>query len=165
MNERPAQPGSSASPPSASASSASSSAAYPAGSTLATPSPIASLNDSGVSVPQPDTRSSLVLLRASRAAAVADADAFEWLTSRGFDPDLPRKPIAFGWCPMHQAVEEGRLSMCEWLLRQGAGLDVRRADDAGLTPLQLAAMRQDLAVVRWLYTHGAAEVYKYDPHT
>lgn len=104
-----------------------------------------------------------MLLRARRAPALAGDDARAWLTARGFDCDLVRKPQAFGWCPLHQAVEEGNLALCRWLV--GAGAEVRRPDDAGLTPLKLASMRQDLAMVRWLHSHGAAEVYKYDPHT
>lgn len=163
MHERPVKVDASSSSSSSSASSASSHAASTNGSSAR--KPIASISDSSTTLPPQDTRSSLVLLRASRSPDIEDEEAFEWLKDRGFDCDLVRKPKEFGWCPLHQAVEEGSLALCDWLMKHGAAEDVQRADDAGLTPLKLASMRQDLAMVRWLYNHGAAEVYRYNPHS
>jgi len=108
--------------------------------------------------------SSLVLRRARRSEPVDTEEAHAWLSTRGFDPDLPRKPRDFGWAPYHQATEEASLGMLEWLHANGAAEDIRRRDDAGMSPLNVASQNRDLAVTRWLYNHGAAEVYKYDPH-
>ena len=110
------------------------------------------------------TPSSLTLLKARRKVAVTNEGAREWLTSRGFDCDLVRKPIEFGWTPFHQAVEESNLGMMAWLYDNGASADLRTVDDGGLSVLSVASMRRDLPVTRWLYSHGAADVYSFDPN-
>jgi hypothetical protein len=63
---------------------------------------------------------------------------------RGFDPEFVNKPKPYGWSPMLQCAEEGNLLMLIWLFeKDGCNVeDLRRADDAGITPLQLASMRR-----------------------
>jgi hypothetical protein len=61
-------------------------------------------------------------------------------------------------------VLEGDLVMLAWLYDHGAAGDIQQRDDAGITPLHLAAMRADLPACRWLRAHGAHEVYKYNPY-
>ncbi len=55
--------------------------------------------------------------------------------------------------PLHVAASRGDLEMCALLLRHGA--DLSRTDEGGNTPLELATMARQDAVVRVLQTAGA----------
>jgi len=90
--------------------------------------------------------------------------AHAWILDRGFDPDFVRKAGPFEWTPFHQAVFEGDVAILDWLFLNGASEDIKRKDAAGISPLALASMRNDLQTCRWLQSHGAADVYKYDPY-
>lgn len=111
------------------------------------------------------SKSSQSLLEANRSVMTLE-EVNAWLTSHGFDPDYISKPMAFGWSPIHQCAEEGNLLMMMWLFEHlNKNVEtLKKKDDSGITPLQLASMRTDLSMCRWLHNNGAAEVYKFDPY-
>mmetsp|Transcript_30023 Transcript_30023/g.35396 ORF Transcript_30023/g.35396 Transcript_30023/m.35396 type:complete len:231 (+) Transcript_30023:96-788(+) len=109
--------------------------------------------------------SSQSLLNANRSKVTIE-DLNQWLLKNGFDPDYITKPKPFGWSPMHQCAEEGNLQIMMYLYDNCYHKNVeclKKKDDGGISPLQLASMRTDLSMCRWLHTNGAADVYKYDP--
>ena len=57
--------------------------------------------------------------------------------------------------PLHQAVRNRRISVCELLLRKGA--DVKLKDARGRTPLGLAESMEDPNLTRKLRKYGAEE--------
>eukprot|EP00613_Pedinella_sp_CCMP2098_P048050 CAMPEP_0171834812 /NCGR_PEP_ID=MMETSP0992-20121227/10615_1 /TAXON_ID=483369 /ORGANISM="non described non described, Strain CCMP2098" /LENGTH=201 /DNA_ID=CAMNT_0012450525 /DNA_START=143 /DNA_END=746 /DNA_ORIENTATION=- len=108
--------------------------------------------------------SSLTLLKARRTP-IGDDEAHAWLEANGFEVDNLRRPLDPGKSTVwHLAVEDSNLPMLQWLYDNGAAEDIRRPDDASITPLQISSMKRDLAVTRWLFSHGAADVYKFNPY-
>mmetsp|Transcript_11955 Transcript_11955/g.23719 ORF Transcript_11955/g.23719 Transcript_11955/m.23719 type:complete len:208 (+) Transcript_11955:29-652(+) len=108
--------------------------------------------------------SSLTLLKARRTP-IGDDEAHAWLEANGFEVDNLRRPLEPGKSTVwHLAVEDSNLPMLQWLYDNGAAEDIRRPDDASITPLQISSMKRDLAVTRWLFSHGAADVYKFNPY-
>lgn len=108
--------------------------------------------------------SSLTLLKARRDP-LADSEAHAWLELNGFDLDNLRRALEPGKSTVwHLAVEDSNLPMLQWLFDNGAAEDIKKPDDAFITPLQISSMKRDLAVTRWLNSHGAANVYRFDPY-
>ena len=59
----------------------------------------------------------------------------------------------FYWTPLQSAVEQGKFSLVWILLAAGADVEGR---GLGLTPLQIAAMKNETRLVKLLLKHGAA---------
>lgn len=55
--------------------------------------------------------------------------------------------------PLHIAVQEGSAEICEFLLKEGATIEVQ--DFEGLTPLHWAARKSNLEITRLLLAYGA----------
>jgi hypothetical protein len=113
-----------------------------------------------------DTASSSILLwKARKSSPITEEAAKQWLGERGFDSDILAKRNVHGTFPVHEAVAESDVRMLEFLRRRGAasGEALKAQDDAGMTPLHRAAMNGDEATTRWLVSHRAQSIYKFDP--
>ena len=115
-------------------------ASSPSASSPSAASPLKVASD----VPPPEKSGSWTLYQSAGVSVDTD-EANAWLEARGFDPDFVRKPGSFGWTPLHQACEESNLAVLEWLVSNGAAGDLRREDDAGITPLKVGGVDINVA--------------------
>ena len=89
------------------------------------------------------------------AARYGYRDACEWLLAHGVTGDVSRGSDA-GFFPLMEACCEGHLDVVRFLLRNGAGPDLRRETRfGGLTPLTTAARDGHLQVILYLVSKGA----------
>lgn len=86
------------------------------------------------------------------AAFFGQAEAAHLLLEAGADPNLASHN-AMRVSPLHSAVAAQQLAISEDLLRHGADVNARQADD--FTPLHEAAQNGQLAMIELLLAHGA----------
>lgn len=60
-----------------------------------------------------------------------------------------------GSTPMLLACEQGKLSICKWLLDKGWADDITKANDNGFTPMYVSCQNGHLSVCQWLFEVGA----------
>ncbi|MBA94497.1 MAG: hypothetical protein CMP21_01880 [Rickettsiales bacterium] len=65
---------------------------------------------------------------------------------------------AFGWTPLHHAINRGNLDIIKQLVAKKVALNVRNKD--GHTPLQLAIMKSRSDIVKFLLLEGCKVNYK-----
>ena len=87
-----------------------------------------------------------------RAAQEGDLPAVQRLASEGFDVNLQDE---IGKGALHYAVEGEHYKVVQWLLEQGANVNLHDDDMIGETALSLAAQRDYPELVELLLKHGA----------
>ncbi len=89
----------------------------------------------------------------SEAAALGDVRRLRELLEE--QPDLMHAHSHDGWTPLHLAAHFGQVEAIDWLLRRGAPVGARSANDLANTPLHAAAAGRRRRVVEILLEAGA----------
>lgn len=93
------------------------------------------------------------------AAKNTQPDAIRRLIKAGADIQQSIPP--YGYTPIHSAIEAGRAQNVEALTQKGG--DINAVDDRGITPLMLAAVRNNLSAAKELFKYYHLDIDKRIP--
>jgi ankyrin repeat protein len=108
----------------------------------------------------PDMDATIKGLKTSLAAAChrCDVNAIKCAVTLGTNFDEICEEHT-GFCPIHIAVDEGHISLVQWLVME-AKVDLTIPSEAGETPLHIACRKDHQEVVQWLLLSGADPALK-----
>lgn len=115
-------------------------------------------NPSGWKRPSPSAAQVDTLLAGHKAAIHNDAAELERLAAE--DQRLLHAKDRNGWQPIHEAARAGHKDAIEFLIKQGADVNSRTHNGAGVTPLNIAinAHSEDHPVSQYLLGLGAVNL-------